>query len=167
MPDCGSCGAADASSVCSGCRFAAYCGPTCQRADWDTHKRLCRTIRADIAGCALSGSCDPAKTLCDGCAEPLNGVDERCKGCRFGSFCSKRCYMAHWRSSHKAVCRGLGEAKFGRTMALAAEGDAAAMYNIGLFYQNGTGVARDESNMVTWFARSSKLGYATAYLGLC
>jgi hypothetical protein len=53
MPDCGSCGAPDAPSLCSACKFAAYCGPACQRAAWADHKAVCKAIQADVAAAPL------------------------------------------------------------------------------------------------------------------
>mmetsp|Transcript_9561 Transcript_9561/g.39034 ORF Transcript_9561/g.39034 Transcript_9561/m.39034 type:complete len:630 (-) Transcript_9561:195-2084(-) len=41
---CASCGCRltpKSAQVCSGCRRATYCGPTCQSADWSTHKLAC------------------------------------------------------------------------------------------------------------------------------
>jgi hypothetical protein len=31
---------------CSACRLLRYCGPTCQRADWPTHRRECKALQA-------------------------------------------------------------------------------------------------------------------------
>ena len=167
MPVCGACAASDAPSLCGGCRSAAYCGPACQRAAWAGHKAVCKAIQADTAASPNGG--DAVKMHCDGCAEPLNGVDERCMGCRSVSYCSRRCYMAHWRAAHKAVCKGVGEAKVARMMALAIKGDSHAMVFIGLFYKHGTGVAKDEREMVAWYCRAAEAGNVNAQvnLGFC
>ena len=47
MPACGSCAAPDAPSLRGSCRFAAYCGPACQRAAWAGHRALCKAIQTD------------------------------------------------------------------------------------------------------------------------
>ena len=40
---CGHCGRTDgAFSRCARCRGVVYCGIACQRADWKTHKKVCR-----------------------------------------------------------------------------------------------------------------------------
>ena len=147
MPACGACAAPDAPSLCGACRAAAYCGPACQRAAWATHKPACKAIAAavaeDVAGEAAGGG-DPVRTACDGCGAPLGDADNRCLGCRFPSYCGQACQVAHWRAAHGVVCKAVGAAKFARTMARAAAGDAAAMHGAALCYADGTGVAQDE-----------------------
>jgi TPR repeat protein len=167
MPACSSCAEPDAPSLCGGCRFVAFCGPACQRAAWAGHKAVCKAVQADAA--ASPGGEDVKKTHCDGCAELLNGVNEVCVGCRSVSYCSARCYKAHWRAAHKVVCKGVGEARFARMMALTIKGDSCAMYNVGLYYENGTGVAKDEREMAAWYRRAAIAGHASAQhnLGYC
>ena len=164
MPAYGSCAAPDAPSVCSACKFAAYCGPACQRAAWAAHKAVCKAIQADVAA-SPSGD-DPKKTHCDGCAEPLDGVNELCTRCLSVSYCSAACQAAHWPAAHKAVCRSVGEARFARVMVCALAGDAGAICSIGIFYGLGTGVAKDEREMVVWYRRAAEVGYVMAQFNL-
>ena len=164
MPACGSCAAPDAPSLCSACKFAAYCGPPCQRAAWAGHKAVCKAIQADAAA-APKGD-DPGKTHCDGCAKQLCGVNKACTRCRSVSYCSAACQAAHWRASHKAVCQGVGEARFARLMVHAVAGDAVAMHSIGICYDHGTGVARDEREMAVWWRRAAEKGIIEAQFNL-
>jgi len=164
MPACGACAAPDAPSLCGGCRFAAYCGPACQRAAWADHKVVCKAIQADVVAAPFGH--DPEKTHCDGCAQPLNGVNELCVGCRSASYCSAACYKAHWRAAHKAVCKAIGEARFARVLALATVGDVHAMHSIALFYSNGTGVAKDKRKMREWYRRAAAGGRVDALFNL-
>lgn len=49
---------------------------------------------------------------------------------------------------------------------IAAEGDAAAQYNLGYMYANGMGVARDQAEALGWFRRSADLGDSDAQLAV-
>ncbi|XP_050992764.1 ankyrin repeat and MYND domain-containing protein 2 [Labeo rohita] len=40
---CATCGERGADKKCSFCKMVVYCGPTCQRLHWFTHKRQCKT----------------------------------------------------------------------------------------------------------------------------
>lgn len=62
---CGSCGAADAPLLCTGCRRVRYCSSACQRAAWKAHKPECRASasastavdRTSISGHESSDTC--------------------------------------------------------------------------------------------------------------
>ena len=43
---CETCGVEGARFTCTGCKFAKYCSPACQRAAWVSHKHLCPKIKA-------------------------------------------------------------------------------------------------------------------------
>jgi TonB family protein len=45
---------------------------------------------------------------------------------------------------------------------LAEQGNVAAQYSLGLFYRNGTGVARDDVQSVMWFRKAAEQGHANA-----
>src|ERR1019366_8653341 len=49
---------------------------------------------------------------------------------------------------------------------LATEGDAAAQYNLGLIYENGTGVPQDYAESVRWYRKSAEQGLANAQYNL-
>ena len=169
MPSCASCGAANAASQCGGCHFAAYCGAACQRAHWPAHKLICKAIKEDAEGEAAARGGTPVRTHCDGCAAALGVVDERCKGCYFASYCGAGCQRAHWRAGHKLACKAIGEAKVARARARVDGGDARAMFMMGLFFKDGTGVAKDAREMVSWYRRSADAGAAAAQyiVGVC
>ena len=44
--------------LCSGCRRVRYCGPRCQKADWQAHKAACRELARQRA--ASSALAEPA-----------------------------------------------------------------------------------------------------------
>ena len=111
MPPCTACARADAGSLCSGCRFAAYCGAACQRAHWAAHKPICKAIAADVAqdADALSGGC---AMNCHGCAVALTPEQARlqvCTRCYSATYCGLACQRAHW-PTHKGVCKAVGKA---------------------------------------------------------
>jgi len=45
---------------------------------------------------------------------------------------------------------------------LAAQGDAAAQYNLGLMYDEGRGVTRDDAQAVNWYRKAADQGDANA-----
>lgn len=49
---------------------------------------------------------------------------------------------------------------------LAQSGDAAAQFNLGLMYLDGTGVPQSVTHSVEWFRRSADQGYAKAQYNL-
>jgi hypothetical protein len=44
----------------------------------------------------------------------------------------------------------------------AAQGEPMAMYNIGVLYEAGAGVTRDDAEALDWFRKSAGRGYASA-----
>uniref|UniRef100_UPI00358DFBDE ankyrin repeat and MYND domain-containing protein 2 isoform X2 n=1 Tax=Myxine glutinosa TaxID=7769 RepID=UPI00358DFBDE len=44
---CATCGEHGASSRCSACKRVVYCGPSCQKLHWFTHKLLCASLNAE------------------------------------------------------------------------------------------------------------------------
>ena len=38
---CSKCFTNHGSSICQGCKVVRYCGKSCQRADWETHRKVC------------------------------------------------------------------------------------------------------------------------------
>jgi TPR repeat protein len=49
---------------------------------------------------------------------------------------------------------------------LAENGDAAAQFNLGLMYYDGTGVPQDFKQAASWFQRSADQGYTKSQLNL-
>lgn len=51
----------------------------------------------------------------------------------------------------------------------AEQGDAISQYNLGVYYENGQGVAKDEAKAVEWFSKAAEQGnvHAQYNLGLC
>ena len=49
---------------------------------------------------------------------------------------------------------------------LAIGGDASAQYNLGVMYDNGTGVPKDEQQAVFWYRKAAEQGHASAQYNL-
>ena len=150
--------ALDATSLCSRCRYVAYCGPGHQRADWSEHRPVCDAIAADNA-LPESALQSPA---CHGCgAALLNTEAHRCAGCRSISYCSAECARAKW-TEHRAVCKHVGAAKFARAVESATAGSLDAVFNTGLFHEHGTGTDVSPSDALACFRRAADGGHALA-----
>ena len=66
------------------------------------------------------------------------------------------------KTSHPAVVL------FEKTLAEAKDGDAVAMFNLGVKYEIGEGVLEDDEEAVKWFRKAAELGHAEAmfFLGI-
>lgn len=53
-------------------------------------------------------------------------------------------------------------AAFSKFSALAQQGNATAQFNLGVFYFNGQGVAKDEKQAIDWFAKAAAQGHSRA-----
>ncbi|KAJ6520705.1 hypothetical protein DFH09DRAFT_1287438 [Mycena vulgaris] len=58
----------EADSRCSGCQSARYCGAECQRRDWKTHKKVCKSTPTGENG-------KPPTTRCTGCSLRFGGAN--------------------------------------------------------------------------------------------
>ena len=45
LRQCVVCGVSEQTSRCTGCFLTRYCGPECQRADWENHKDRCQEVK--------------------------------------------------------------------------------------------------------------------------
>jgi TPR repeat protein len=107
----------------------------------------------------------------------------RCARCLGAFYCGGGCQRADW-AAHKALCKEAGRIKeltgtagsdesldawLAETKAKAEAGGAAAQFNLGLCYKNGTGVAADSRAAFEWFRRAATAGYAPAInaVGVC
>jgi hypothetical protein len=93
-----------AEKCCSRCHGIWYCGATCQRIHWPTHKATCRKAprppKPWRAWC-LTPNGPPGDGPCIGCGTPSTASTGRCK-CG-GAFCGTEC-MAAAASQHLAFC---------------------------------------------------------------
>jgi len=55
--------------------------------------------------------------------------------------------------------------KFEEYKAKAVKGDAKAQYTLGFFYDNGTGVEKDEKEAVKWYRKAAEQNFAEAQHG--
>jgi hypothetical protein len=45
LNNCGFCGSENPQSKCSGCKSIHYCNRSCQKSDWSTHKKICKSLK--------------------------------------------------------------------------------------------------------------------------
>ena len=55
---------------------------------------------------------------------------------------------------------------FRETLQAAAQGDAAAQFNLGNMYKDGRGVRQDDAEAVRWYRQAAAQGYADAQANL-
>ena len=101
---------------------------------------------------------------CGGALTVAQAKLQQCTGCRSATYCGVACQTAHWDAQHAPVCEAVGAAGYVRLMARAAAGDAVAMYNVGLHYKHGAGVAKDEREAVAWYRRAAEKGNTRAQI---
>ena len=91
-----------------------------------------------------------------------------CSGCRNTVYCSAACQKAHWKT-HKVFCKEVQRQRakaasavptfvgepcaFAQTLAAARAGDVNALFNMGVLYATGAGVAQSYSSAFSWFTR--------------
>ncbi len=61
-----------------------------------------------------------------------------------------------------AYKRGDYETALREMRVLAAQGDAAAQYNLGVMYENGRGVTQADAEAVKWYRKAAAQGHARA-----
>jgi TonB family protein len=66
------------------------------------------------------------------------------------------------KKSYQAEQHGDYAAAYALLKPLAEQGNVTAQYSLGLFYRNGTGVARDDVQAVMWFRKAAEQGNADA-----
>ena len=55
---------------------------------------------------------------------------------------------------------------FRENLQAAAQGNAAAQFNLGVMYENGRGVRRDDAEAVKWYRQAAAQGLAQAQFNL-
>ena len=155
--------------MCSGCQSASYCGPDCQRADWQRgHKLQCKEIaKAAFELClsAAAGSTGAERALY------LFNLGLACKDGR-GVPQSNTRAISYWR---KAAALGSAEActniacgygdglwglaqDWGRAHFFfhlgAAGGDVLAMHNLHDRYRMGQGCVQSDATAISWLKRA-------------
>ena len=91
---CARCGKKDAPGTCRGCGTVKYCGPECQKADWQTHKTKCGCNGCGAKATPLS-ACGCGGRLCapclsrSSCAAKPAGRSDACPVC-FDPLCPRR-----------------------------------------------------------------------------
>ncbi len=92
---------------------------------WQTHKPVCRAIKADIASeSGPLGVDGKPKEACDACSADLVGGGSRCGTLFFAAYCSAPCQSAH-SAKHKLVCASVRGARIVRLKKKAEDVDKA------------------------------------------
>ena len=163
---------------CAGCLDAFYCGKVCQANSWQEHKGPCKeAVKARKAAEEMeakekieAAAAKSSVRLCDtGCGEIAT---VRCPRCLGAWYCSKECFNIAW-PEHKGPCKEGAltlngkpvdqfDKDFEEYKRLAEAGNAAAQYNLGLYYDNGTGVAVDKREAVKWYTLAAEAGNVDA-----
>jgi len=86
-------------SKCSGCKVS-YCSPVCQKADWKTHKKDCKSTVRDVDSMIYEQG-RPTRSLRK-CKECLERPKFRCN-CLGEQYCSYECQRDDWKE-HKKKC---------------------------------------------------------------
>ncbi|CEM05152.1 unnamed protein product [Vitrella brassicaformis CCMP3155] len=111
-----------ATTLCGGCRAVSYCGPTCEKEHWLTHRQVCRGLQApppslrrtqdypsdDTDGGAGAGPPPTAERqvaegqggVCGWCGRPARRL---CGGCEREVYCSLECQSHDW-PHHRIFC---------------------------------------------------------------
>jgi len=88
---------------------------------------------------------------------------KRCARCQQMSYCGLECQAAHWSlGGHKQACRGFVEEAFAEELLQADSGSAAAMFNVGMRYDEGRGVGADAAAAMRYYSASAAAGFAAA-----
>jgi uncharacterized protein len=74
--------------------------------------------------------------------------------------------LADFQDGVDAFLRGDHAAAVAEFQSVAEQGNAAAQYNLAVFYDQGKGVVRDQARAVHWFRRAAKQGVAKAQFNL-
>jgi hypothetical protein len=87
---------------CGRCKKIFYCGVTCQRKDWKTHKKICKEPDNETT---KKTSNLAKKNICQYCEkEEKNKKFQKCFRCLETKYCSKTCQINDWKD-HKKNCK--------------------------------------------------------------
>ncbi len=145
---CAVCGSSNA-AVCARCRLVGYCGAAHQRKDWPAHKSVCRKGEFGVVPVqsweqrmlAAAAAAAPASLAATAALPPI----------------------PVWLID----CGGAPPAKIMRAWRKAAEGGHfIAQYNLGVLYENGSGVAQDFKAAAAWYAKAAAQGFSNAQFNL-
>ena len=159
---CSTCGVDGARMLCRGCGCAPYCDEQCQRAAWGAHRDACR------AAAAVPYVKDAyEQSRCSQCNVETPYHRNLCGRCRTVSYCGEECARAHWKAGgHRGACAAAGAALLSCISARAEAGDRSAMFDCGMYYDNGVGVAADASAAFAWYTRAAEAGDSSAQFNL-
>jgi TPR repeat protein len=70
--------------------------------------------------------------------------------------------VADFNDGYDAYQKGDYKTAFNEFKPLAEQGDASAQYNLGVMYDNGKGVLKDDKEAVKWYRKAAEQGLASA-----
>jgi len=183
---CANCGkeSNDVNNVCNKCKKATYCNASCKKKHRKKHKKQCEEYAKLAAEQAaelhdeklfkqppsLYGDCPICflrmPTLLTGCKYMVCCGKEICTGCCYASvydnqgnkIAKKVCAFcrAPWHASNNEFIERMKKRE--------EAGDAAAMFNFGVYHRRGQyGFPQDYTKELEFYHQAAELGYARAY----
>ena len=171
---CANCGKGEDSNgelkTCTACKMVKYCSRDCQKAHRPQHKKECRKRAAELHDEALFKQ----PPLPEDCPICFMRMPSMVTGKRYQSCCGKvicsGCIRAGAMGDDQLCpfCRTRaptsGEEGIERMKKRAELGDAMAIYELGLFHNEGRyGSPQDRNKALELWHRAAELGYTKAY----
>ena len=181
---CANCGKEGASNICNKCKQVTYCNAACKKKHRHKHKKDCEEhvrLAAELHDIELFKQPPSQYGDCPICFVRLPTFDDgTIRGRSYNSCCGKMmcCGCLHAplydnqgnKVDHEKCpfCRTpppfSKEEIVKREKIRVEAGDAAAIYNLGIYYAEGDyGFPQDMDKALELWHRAGKLGYATAY----
>lgn len=107
---CQGCGES-ATRQCSGCLVTWYCGRSCQRVHWKSHKTCCERLSGCDRCQKPMGTGVVSSTYCSWCGHP--GAALACADCKLVLYCGDRCAISHSSEGHRTDCEALRSCAIG------------------------------------------------------
>jgi TPR repeat protein len=101
---------------------------------------------------------------CSSCNNPITNIIA-CSGCLTHVYCNIDCQQSKW-VDHKENCKNWGELLFASTMHGAVNGDVEKLFKMGMLFENGTGIEKNNTTSLKWYKRAADKGHGQAQMKL-
>jgi len=176
--NCGKKGNSDDMNMCNKCKMVKYCNAACKKKHRHKHKKACEKRVAELHDKELFKQ-PPPKEDCPICflRLPTLKTGARYYACCGKEICSGCVHAPVYDDQGNVVdsekcpfCRTphpTTEESMERDEKRMEAGDAAAMFNLGVYHREGAyGLTQDYTKTLEYFRRASELGYAKAYTSI-